>query len=163
MLKMRLDTAHVRAVAELLEPYRDDLEVFWDTLDGETDVMDAVGRLLEASVEAEAAVVAADAIIAKWQERKSALAARQQAIRASLKSIMMATGEKKIPHALGTVSLRAGSQSVVIHNPEEIPSQLCKVTVTPDKAAIKKYLQAGEAVAGAELVTGEETISIRTK
>lgn len=160
---MRLDALYLEAVAGSLEPYREDLEAFWDTLDGETDVMDIVGQLLEASVQADAGLAASDEIIKKWQERKSALASRQQAIRSSLKTILSATGMDKIPHPLGTVSLRAGSQSVVITDEKEIPSQLCKVTVTPDKAAIKKYLQAGEAVAGAELVTGEETISIRIK
>jgi len=51
----------------------------------------------------------------------------------------------------------------MITNPEEIPSQLCKVTRTPDKAEIKKQLLAGEKIEGASLETGPSTISVRMK
>jgi hypothetical protein len=52
---------------------------------------------------------------------------------------------------------------VEVINADEVPSQLCKTTVTPDKAAIKKQLEAGEAVPGAALVMGAPSISIRVK
>ena len=71
--------------------------------------------------------------------------------------------ETKIPHPLATVSLRNGIQSVVIRDEKIIPTQLCKTTVTPDKAEIKKQLKAGVEIDGAELVTGQQTISVRMK
>ena len=54
-------------------------------------------------------------------------------------------------------------QSVVIHDEKAIPTQLCKTTVTPDKAEIKKQLKAGVEIDGAYLFTGEQTISVRMK
>ena len=80
-----------------------------------------------------------------------------------LKTIMLCANEKKIPHPLATISLRNGMESVVIRNEKEIPSQLCKVTSTPDKTEIKKQLKAGVQIEGAELVTGPQTVSVRMK
>ena len=59
--------------------------------------------------------------------------------------------------------MRKGTESVAITNEKEIPTQLCKVTSTPDKTEIKKQLKAGVQIEGAELVTGPQTISIRMK
>jgi hypothetical protein len=44
-----------------------------------------------------------------------------------------------------------------------IPTQLCKITKTPDKTAIKKLLEAGENIEGAELSRGPLTVSVRMK
>ena len=52
---------------------------------------------------------------------------------------------------------------ILQYNPNEIPTQLTKVSITPDKTEIKKQLKAGIKIDGAELVTGAQTISIRTK
>jgi hypothetical protein len=76
---------------------------------------------------------------------------------------MLCANQTKIPHALATISLRKGTESVNIINPNEIPTQLTKVSITPDKTEIKKQLKAGIKIDGAELVTGAQTISIRTK
>ena len=158
-----INTALLTALAEELAEYKDDLHTFWDTLDGETDVMDAVGVIIQDIVEADAQAASVAQIIERYQDRASAIKSRKEALKRSLKAIMAATGQTKIPHALATISLRKGSDSLVITNEEDIPSQLCKVTITPDKAAIKNQLKAGAEVPGAELVTGPETISMRMK
>ena len=75
----------------------------------------------------------------------------------------LCTEQSKIPHELATVSLRKGTESVSIIDEKEIPSQLCKVSITPDKTEIKKQLKAGIKIDGAELVTGAQTVSIRMK
>ena len=45
-----------------------------------------------------------------------------------------------------------------------MPTQLCtvKTTTTPDKAAIKRQLEAGEHVPGAELARGDDTLILRS-
>ena len=43
---MRIDSAMITAISEELAPYRDDEDAFWDTLDGETDVLDLVTKIL---------------------------------------------------------------------------------------------------------------------
>lgn len=159
----KFDPRLVTYMTEELAPYSDDLETFWDTLDGETDILDVVGHTLEALLIAEEDEKACRAKAKRFTD----LADKHKSMRLGLKkflhNIMKLTNQKKIPHRNGTVSLRKGAQSVVIHNEKEIPSQLCTVTVTPDKAEIKKQLEAGVQIDGAELVTGPETISIRMK
>jgi hypothetical protein len=99
----------------------------------------------------------------RYSERRSLHDARKVRLNQMLKTILLCTNQSKIPHPLGTVSLRKGTESVAITNEKEIPSQLCRTTVTPDKAEIKKQLQAGVQIDGAELVTGPQTISVRMK
>lgn len=160
---MRVDTQTLTYVAELLAEYKDDLETFWDTLDGETDVMDQVGIILVAINETKAAAQANDELAKLYSGRKAAMMRRAEDLTLALKGIMLATGQEKIPHPTGTVSLRQGSYSVLITDEDAIPTQLCKITKTPDKAAIKKLLDAGEHIDGAELLRGPITVSVRMK
>ena len=160
---MRLNSSMLTYMAEELAPYSEELEVFWDTLDGETDVMDLVSSVLTQISDAEAGMIACHEMAKRYSERRSTLDARKVRLNKMLKTIMLCANQSKIPHPLGTVSLRKGTESVAITNEKEIPSQLCKTTVTPDKTEIKKQLKAGVQIDGAELVTGPLTISIRMK
>lgn len=60
----------------------------------------------------------------------------------------------KIETGIHTVSTRK-SESIVITHEEQLPNdfKIMKLTTSPDKAAIKKAIKAGESVPGAELVT----------
>jgi|TARA_R110000868_G_scaffold71036_1_gene208520 RNAse (barnase) inhibitor barstar len=160
---MRLDTLILSEISSQLEEYREDLDVFWDTLDGETDIMDVVGVILEHIIETDANINAMDEIAKKYSERKSGLKSKREGLTKSLKSILLLTGQTKIPHGIATVSLRNGVESLVIRDEAQIPSQLCKVFTEPDRAEIKKQLKAGVEIEGAELTTGPQTISIRMK
>ena len=140
-----------------------DGETFWDSLDGETDAVDLVDHLLRKALDDKAMSEAAKAYAGEISDRAKRIAARSDAQKKAILSILQATGEKKLERPLGTVSRRAGGISLRITDEAEIPSQLTVTTVSPDKAAIKKALQAGESVPGAELVTGDETISVRVK
>ena len=51
---MRLDTATLTYLAEQLADYRDDEQTYWDTIDGETDVMDVVEKIILDSNELDA-------------------------------------------------------------------------------------------------------------
>lgn len=160
---MKIDSLLLTLISDQLRDHEDDLEAFWDTLDGETDILDVVGAILKEIIQAQA-----DENAAKFQEEtykkiKEKHKFRHESLKKTLLSILNSTGQRKIPHSFGTVSLRDGTESVVIHNEKEIPSQLCKVTITPDKAEIKKQMKAGVRIDGAELVTGPQTISIRMK
>ena len=163
---MKIDTHFIAAVsADLADMLGDDFDpaTFWDTLDGETDALDLIDRLLATMQEDEALEAAIRAQEADLKRRRDRIAARVPAKRKALAAILHATGQKKVERPRATVSLRPGVVSVRIINEADIPSQLqtVKTTTAPDKAAIKKHLEAGEAVPGAELVRGDETISVR--
>lgn len=140
-----------------------DAEAFLDTLDGETDAADIADRLLAELADAEAMAEAIRGQEADMKARRQRYDMRGEAFRHQLLNLLDAIGEKKIERPRATVSRRAGLPSVQITDEAAIPSQLCKTTVAPDKVAIKAQLMAGEAVPGAQIVVGEDGVTVRTK
>lgn len=160
---MKIDTATLTFVAGVLNDYRDDLEAFWDTLDGETDIMDQIGTVIKALNETKNAVTANDEMVKLYAKRKRLMEDRQVALTRALKTIMLAVGESKIPHPLATISLAEGRKSVVIDDETKLPTQLFKVTRTPDRSAIKAAIEGGEEIDGARIVTGDAIVNVRMK
>lgn len=151
--------------AELTEMLGDDFdaETFWDTLDGETDAMDLIGKLICQREDAKAHEAASKAVAQDYAARAKRLADKSKAISKVLGDILDATGQRKVIHPLGTVSRTAGRVSLKITDETAIPSQLTITTVKPDNAAIKSQLESGEVVPGAELVKGEDGVTVRVK
>lgn len=139
----------------------DEADEFMEALDAETDVLDVTGALLEQLNEAEAAETGSRAEAEKFEARAKRMKDRQANIKRVLGSILDATGEQKIKHPLATVSRTKGMKSVQITDPASVPTQLCVVTRTPDKQAIRKQIEAGEDVPGAELRQGEPGVAVR--
>lgn len=140
-----------------------DTETFWDSLDGETDAMDVIGHLIRERVEAKSLEGAAKEVADTYNARKQRMADKQNAITKALGQILDATGETKVTHPLGTVSRTKPRISANIFDETVIPSQLTITTTRPDLTAIKKQLEAGEVVPGAELVAGEPGLTVRVK
>jgi hypothetical protein len=163
---MFIDLPTIRRMSEeIREALGDDHDeaTFLDTLDGETDAADIADKLLADMLGAEAMGEAIRVEIADLTARRNRFDARGDAIRVQLLALLDAMGEKKLERPRATISRRAGMASVQIIEESAIPSQLCKTTVAPDRAAIKAQLQAGEAVPGAALVMGKESLSVRVK
>jgi hypothetical protein len=100
---------------------------------------------------------------ADMKARRQRYDMRGEAFRRQLLNLLDAIGEKKIERPRATVSRRAGLPSVQITDEAAVPSQLCKTTVAPDKTAIKAQLMAGETVPGAQIVVGDDGVTVRTK
>lgn len=151
--------------AALTEELGDDFdaETFFDTLDGETDFMDIVGQLVQRRVEATNFEAANKTIAKTYTDRAAAMSARSKAITNALGRLLDATGQQKVAHPLATVSRTKPRLSAVVTNEADIPTQLTVTTTRPDMAAIKKQLDAGETVPGAELVAGEPGLAVRMK
>lgn len=155
----------IAAMAEALAPYRDDEETYIDTLDGETDILDLLDRELEAMQSDEAMAAAIKAREADLKARRERIEMRAEARRGNLRLILQHAALSKAERPAATVSIRPGNLSVKILDEAEIPSQLMRerVTRSPDKAAIKAQIEAGEAVPGAALERGEDTVTVRVK
>ena len=147
--------------AELGEDF--DTETFMDTLDGVTDAADIADRMIADMLAAEAMGEAIRGEISDLTARRDRYDARKDAFRRQLLSLLDATGEKKMERPRATINRRAGLPSVQITDESAIPSQLCKTTVAPDKAAIKAQLLAGETVPGAQIVMGADGVTVRVR
>jgi len=158
---MKIDFALLQ---ELSEEFKElDAEWFWDTLDGETDILDVVNAILKNKFQNAAGIKMNLNLAAEYKARAYDLETRDRSYNNQLMKIMEMTKQTKILSPLATVSKRKGVESIVITDEEKIPSQLCNVVTSPDKSAIKRLLQQGEMIDGAELTRGSETVSIRRK
>lgn len=140
-----------------------DTETFWDTLDGETDAMDIIGHLIQRREEAKAHAFASKELASEYTTRARRLTETASSLANALGQILDASGERKVTHPLGTVSRTKGRVSLKITDETAIPSQLTTTVVKPDNAAIKKHLEEGEYVPGAELVRGADGLTVRVK
>ena len=141
----------------------DDQDTFLDTLDGETDAMDILGKLIQERTEAAAYEVAMKDLAATYSTRAKRLSARQNAISVTIGQLLDAMGETKVKHPMATVSRTKARWSVRIDDEAEVPSQLMKVTTKPDVAAIKAQMDEGETVPGCSINPGNPSITVRIK
>jgi len=161
---MWIDYEEIRRMADNIRAMvGDDEDCFLATLDGETDAMDVLGKLIQERQEIQANEVAVKALAKTYQERAAKLNAKADAISQTIGHLLDAIGSKKVAHPLATVSRTKARQSVLVTNPEEIPTQLTKVKRSPDLAAIKEQLEAGEFVPGAEIKLGNPGVTVRVK
>lgn len=161
---MWIDYEEIRRMSDNIRAMvGDDDDCFLDTLDGETDAMDVLGKLIQERQEIQANEVAVKALAKTYQERAAKLNAKADAISQTIGHLLDAIGSKKVAHPLATVSRTKARQSVFVTNPEEIPTQLTKVKRSPDLVAIKEQLEAGEFVPGAEIKLGNPGVTVRVK
>lgn len=156
-----IEAISAQLVADLGEDF--DAATFWDTLDGETDAMDLIGRLIRERQEADAFAAANKALATEYSARSARMAQRKAALTKALGAILDATGQTKVAHPLATVSRTKGRQSVEITDEASVPSQLCRIVRSPDLVAIREQIEAGVDVPGAALRAGEPGLTVRVK
>ena len=141
----------------------DDQDTFLDTLDGETDAMDILGKLIQERTECSIYEASAKELAATYTARAKRLSAKQDALSITIGHLLDAMGQTKIQHPLATVSRTKPRKKVVVVDQHDIPSQLTTVTVKPDMTAIKKQMDAGELVPGCEYLMGSPSVTVRIK
>lgn len=165
-MNFRPDFNLIRTMAdEIRDALGDEFDAvaFLDTLDGETDAGTLADWLMAQLAEAEAMGDAVQAQEADLRARRQRYEARGVAFRRQLLNLLDAIGEKKIERPRATASRRSGLPSVQITDETAVPTQLCKTVTSPDKAAIKAQLLAGETVPGAQIVMGDDAVAVRFK
>jgi len=148
------------------DPYdTDDQDIWLSALEGETSLDTVLDRLLELRYRAAANEEAVKERIKNLKERADRYNREQEVLTKAMYRCLNMVNQKSYKTVEATYSIRAGTKRVEIEDEQAIPTQLTTVkTITsPDKEAIKAALEAGEIVPGATLVTGEETLSVRTK
>jgi hypothetical protein len=161
---MNINLPLVREVAETVRNLLgDDIDqdILLTTLEGETDAMEFLDRLILSLADDEAIEAGCLDVMNRFRTRYSAAQTRQVAKRLAIGELLDAIGEKKIKRPSATVTRTSGRLSVNITDPSEIPSQLMVITTSPDRATIKRLLDAGNTIPGAELVRGPDSIMVR--
>ena len=156
--------AHLRA--ELLTHYLDlrtDDVALTDTLDGLTDFSEMVAAVIQSALDDATMQVGIKARLDEIKARLSRYEAREERKRALAQELMVLAGVRKLERPEFTVSFRASPAKVIILNEAEIPDDLMRVTVEPNKSKIRDLLKTGEDVPGATLSNQPDCISIRTK
>jgi hypothetical protein len=139
----------------------DDPETLLDTLEGCTNLHEAIALLLRTAKRIEAMSEGLANLINDMQIRKAEMARRAGTMRATALTIMSDHEIKKVEAPDLTASRSPAPRSVVILNEALIPERFQRIKREPNKTAIKNALVNGDDVPGAELSNGGEQLTIR--
>lgn len=158
---------HGREVADLWRTVRaiagEDDEAVVDTVDGETDAVEALRRTVRLAIEAEANAEAAKALKASYGDRQKVLEDRAERYRAAAASFLQEVGEKSIRLPEATISWRyAGPQLVGDCPPAaDLPDSCIKLQRVKHEPSIKAALMNGEHIPGLALSNGGVALTVR--
>jgi hypothetical protein len=141
----------------------DDEDTLLDTLDGETDAVDVLAKLIQERLEVLGFEATNKELAEQYKRRADKMASKADAINQQMRHLLNAMGVKKVNHALATVSITKPRWSVEVVDEAQVPTQLKITTTKPDLRAIKKILDDGEPVPGCRPKVGYEGITVRTK
>lgn len=149
---------HIRAMCG------EDDQAFIDTLEGETDALEAVSAVLRYRAEQEAQAEAMAALGRSYADRGKVLAERAERAKAGLFQFLQEIGEKTLRLPEATLSISAGKPKLVGEtDPAMLPEALVKTERKPDAAAIRAALDAGDAVPGYSLSNAQPHLTVRVR
>ena len=135
-----------------------------DTLEGATDLNEAIGEVVRSALEDEAMLNGLKGRLEDLKLRLARIKHRLEKKREVALAVMEDTGIEKLMEPDFTVSLRVSPPGVVITSEEDIPEWFW-VPQDPklDKRAILDAIKAGTAVTGAELSNSKISLAVRRK
>lgn len=157
-----------REVATLIARVRDlcgdDDQAFVDTLDGETDVVEAARRVVRWMLEQDAAALSCKGLAAVYSARSAMFTERHAKAKAALLDLLNDVGLKSMPLPEATLTAKVTPPKLMGEaDPESLPFKFQKVTTSVDAAAIKAALEAGETVEGYSLSNGGQTLQMKVR
>jgi hypothetical protein len=141
-----------------------DEETLLDTLEGITDLHEAISTVMRARLNDLTLASALKSRISNMQERLSRIDTRAEALKAAIVTVMDRSGIKKITDPEFTMTLRPVTPGLELINEALIPEQFwAPQPPRLNRRDLLNTLKAGDAVSGAVLGNGGMTISVRTK
>jgi len=145
----------------------DDAEFVADTIEGETDLFEAIKGALDEIDEAELLILGGKAKIEQINSRVASEERRVDRLRAAIeRAILMAELPTPIKLPTATISIAKRKPGVVIDNESDIPARFFVQPPAPppklDKKALADALTA-EPVPGAHLDNGSVSLTVRRK
>jgi hypothetical protein len=135
-MRVDLTLAAIRRVRDMLAEDGDDDRLLLDMLEGETDALDVLQRILNAMERDEGDRDALTAQMESRKARRDRYDARLDAYRKALAAIMGAVGRGKLTLPEATLSLRTVAAKLAITDKAAVPDALCEMKTTPSMAKI---------------------------
>jgi hypothetical protein len=159
----RLNGQEIAALAKTIrEACGEDDTAFVDTLDGETNAIDAARAVVRWIDVQEANAEAMKQLGKSYETRAKVLGERSDSARRALLRFMQDIGQKTLPLPEATLSVRGGSPSLVGDaEPLTLPVQFRRTKTEVDRAAVKSHLESGGKLSGFALSNGAPSLSIR--
>lgn len=154
-------TSFLAAMTSENPEIKTDDEFKQDILEGSTDYLDIVDKLLVNLYITTEYVTGAKNARARLDDRITKLQAKGELIRRLLKRLLDMAEMRKVTAPSGTVSIGSKAPTVEIVDETLIPDELMRITKAPNKTLIGEKLKAGEDVRGARLSNGGETLIVR--
>ncbi len=158
-------THHLILADQLKASYAEiDDETLKDTLEGISDLPEAVSAVIRSSLDDEAYIAGLKGRLDDLQTRLSRLKERYEKKRALARWAMVEADLEKVVAADLSVSLRKGGEKLEVVDEGRVP----EVFFVPqpaklDRKSLTDALKRGEAVNGALLVMAEPTIMVRVR
>jgi Siphovirus Gp157 len=141
----------------------EDEKLWIDTLDGETNFNEFMGRLIRLDAEAKAISLAMVSIAEDYTQRAGRFKRRSEWLRGLMHGALQAAALPSLKLPEGTITERQPCAKLEILDANELPQGYFEIERVPEKAALKKALEAGEKIPGAALVFGDASITVRVK
>jgi hypothetical protein len=145
---------------ELIE----DDEAWLASLESETKFEELVTQLVRRIDDSKALAEGTAGRLTELQERKARLLHRMESLRNLLFKLMESAELAKLELPEATITIRRGSPQLIGEaDPASLPDDLCKISRSPDRTAIKDALKTGKKVPGFSLSNATPSLSIRIK
>ena len=163
---LRSEVSHYLILADALKERYGELddETLKDTLEGISDLPEAVAAVIRSSLDDEAYILGLKSRLDDLQARLSRLRDRYEKKRALARWAMVEADLAKVVAADLSVSLRKGGEKLEVIDEGRVPGDFF-VPQPPklDRKCLTEALKRGEMVNGALLVMADPTISVRVR
>lgn len=145
----------------------DDAELVADTIEGETNLVEAIAAAISEMDECDIHIIGLKAKEAEFADRRRRLEERADRIKALVEQAMLATDQMSMRLPTATLTLTRRAPGLVISNEADIPTKFWVEQERPapklDRKSLLKALNDKEAIPGANLDNGSISLSVRRK
>lgn len=147
--------------SQLRDAFPDDLEALADTVEGETDVSNALYRILLSAEENRMFATAIKSRIEDLRVRMERFVTAEERKRAIVQSAMEQCNIRKIDRPEFSARLGPSPPKVIITEETALPEEYLRTTVEPNKSKIGAMLKTGATIPGAVLSNPSMHLTIK--
>lgn len=159
--RLALETRAAQILKSALMEVTDDPDTLADTIEGATNLHEAIAAVMGGIDDDEALAVGIDVIIAQFKERGKRIEARLERRRNAIERAMMAGELMKLELPQATLSLRKVPPKLEIVSEDMLPKTYFETVPKLKRTELWADVKAGKDIPGARLTNGGQALSIR--